>query len=103
MAQFDVYTNDNVATRSHIPYLVDIQSDLLESLATRVVIPLVRQTDVKSVKTLMPIVALDGQHYVLLTPQLAGVQSRILKQRVGSMSEYRGEIVKAMDLLVTGI
>ena len=38
MAQFDVYRNTNPATRTRIPYLLDIQSDLLESISTRVVV-----------------------------------------------------------------
>ena len=30
MAQFDVYRNANTATRARIPYLLDVQSDLLD-------------------------------------------------------------------------
>ena len=40
MAQFDVYRNPNPKTSSEIPYLLDIQTDLLDNLATRVVAPL---------------------------------------------------------------
>lgn len=40
MAQFDVYRNANPATRARIPYLLDVQLDLLDPLATRVVVPL---------------------------------------------------------------
>jgi len=40
MAQFDVCTNPNPASAKRIPYLLDVQSDLLSSLATRVVVPL---------------------------------------------------------------
>jgi len=40
MAQFDVYTNLNPVTKRTIPYLLDIQTDLLNNLTTRVVIPL---------------------------------------------------------------
>jgi len=40
MAQFDVYRNAHPATRARVPYLLDVQSDLLETLATRVVVPL---------------------------------------------------------------
>jgi toxin CcdB len=38
--QFDVYRNPDASTRSRFPYLLDIQSDLLDSLSTRVVVPL---------------------------------------------------------------
>ena len=41
MAQFDVYRNSSLDTRERIPYLLDIQHDLLSGLATRVVVPLV--------------------------------------------------------------
>ncbi len=43
MAQFDVYANPNPDSQQQIPYLVDIQADLLDHLATRVVAPLYRQ------------------------------------------------------------
>jgi len=41
MAQFDVYENLNVHTKNDIPYLLDLQADLLSTLATRIVAPLV--------------------------------------------------------------
>ena len=40
MAQFKVYENPNDATRQTYPYLLDIQSNLLDELRTTVVIPL---------------------------------------------------------------
>ena len=42
MAQFDVYRNPNPATAAAIPYLLDVQSDLLQGLLTRVVVPLAK-------------------------------------------------------------
>jgi len=39
MAHFDVYRNPNPATRARIPYLLDVPSDLLDPLVTRVVGP----------------------------------------------------------------
>lgn len=39
MAQFKVYENPNDATRQTYPYLMDIQSNLLDELRTTVVIP----------------------------------------------------------------
>lgn len=40
MPQFALYRNRNAATRARFPLLLDIQSDLLDPLATRVVVPL---------------------------------------------------------------
>lgn len=39
--QFDVYENENPASRQRFPYLLDVQAELLDSLGTRVIIPLV--------------------------------------------------------------
>jgi toxin CcdB len=38
VAQFSVYRNKNRRTKATFPFLVDVQSDLLEPLNTRVVI-----------------------------------------------------------------
>ncbi|MGP9767730.1 CcdB family protein, partial [Halomonas sp. AOP13-D3-9] len=43
MAQFDVYPNPSKTSKTHYPYLIDIQSALLTDLATRIVIPLARR------------------------------------------------------------
>ncbi|MFQ5633472.1 MAG: CcdB family protein, partial [bacterium] len=40
MSQFTAYQNKNPKTKKTFPYLVDIQSDLLDELRTTVVIPL---------------------------------------------------------------
>ena len=42
MAQFDVYRNKNANSRVDIPFLLDVQSDLLAHIDTRVVIPLAK-------------------------------------------------------------
>jgi toxin CcdB len=47
MAQFALYRNKDPRTRAAIPLLVDIQNDLLESLGTRVVIPLSKAGNLK--------------------------------------------------------
>ena len=38
--QFDVYLNPSLRMSDQYPFVVDIQSDLLSALATRLVIPL---------------------------------------------------------------
>ena len=40
MPQFTAHRNRNAATRARYPLLLDVQTDLLEDLGTRVVIPL---------------------------------------------------------------
>jgi len=73
--QFTVYRNKSPRTKSTFPFVVDVQSDLLEQLQTRVVIPLTRTAGLakKPLSHLTPTLTFDGETYVLMTPQLAGV------------------------------
>lgn len=105
MAQFDVYRNPNPATRARIPYLLDVQSDLLEPLATRVVAPLCKPEILsgKPAEGLNPQFEVDGRKLLLLTPELAGVHHKALGERVGNLANERQAIIGALDLLFTGI
>jgi len=40
MAQFDVHRNLDARSRNTFPYLLDVQTGLLDVLSTRVVVPL---------------------------------------------------------------
>ena len=50
----------------------------------------------------MPLVEFDGDTYVLMTPQLAGIAQKELGPRAGSLAERRDTIVAAMDFLLSG-
>ncbi|MGH8752702.1 MAG: CcdB family protein [Burkholderiales bacterium] len=105
MAQFDVYRNANPATRARIPYLLDVQSDLLEPLTTRVVVPLCKPEVLKGklADRLNPVFEIEGKKIVMLTPELAGVPAKIFGERIDNLSNQRGSIIAALDLLFTGI
>jgi toxin CcdB len=104
MAQFSVYRNKNPRTKATFPLLVDVQSDLLEPLNTRVVIPLTKAPGLtkKPVSHLTPEVTFGGERYVLMTPQLAGINRSELGSHAGSLAEERQAILAAIDFLVTG-
>jgi toxin CcdB len=104
MAQFSVYRNKNPRTKATFPLLVDVQSDLLEPLNTRVVIPLTKAPALtkKPVTHLTPEVTFDSERYLLMTSQLAGINRTELGALAGSLSEERQAILAAIDFLVTG-
>ena len=104
MPQFTVYRNKSPRTKSTFPFLVDVQSDLLDQLQTRVVIPLTRTAGLakKPLSHLTPALTFDGESYVLMTPQLAGVARTDLGAPAGSLAGERQAIVAAMDFLLTG-
>ncbi|PIW46612.1 MAG: plasmid maintenance protein CcdB [Zetaproteobacteria bacterium CG12_big_fil_rev_8_21_14_0_65_54_13] len=104
MAQFDVYRNPNPDTNTFIPYLLDVQADLLDVLATRVVAPLhTPESIAKPLRHLNPVLDIDGENFVLSTAELAAVSAGILGKPTGSVRSYRDEIIAALDFLFTGI
>jgi toxin CcdB len=104
VAQFSVYRNKNPRTKAAFPFLVDVQSDLLEPLKTRIVIPMTKAPALtrKPVSHLTPEVSFNGDRYVLLTPQLAGIGRADLGPQAGTLAEERQTILAAIDFLLTG-
>jgi toxin CcdB len=102
--QFAVYRNRNARTRAQFPLLVDVQSDLLEDLQTRVVIPLSKAAALtkKPMGQLMPLLQFEKEVYVLLTPQLAGIARSELGPSAGTLAARRDTILAALDFLLTG-
>lgn len=104
MAQYDVYLNTNADTRDVIPFLLDVQADLLDMLSTRVVVPLVVAEEMTlAAKHLNPQFRIKGVAVVMSTAELAGVPGRSLGDKVTSIKNKRDEIIAALDLLFTGI
>ncbi len=105
MAQFDVYRNANPVSRSRIPYLLDVQAELLDAIATRVVVPLcdVQLLKGKLAERLNPTFQIEGRTVALVPPELAGVPRKTLGERVGNLSSERFAIIAALDLVFTGI
>lgn len=105
MAQFDLYVNTDQNTNKVYPYFIDIQNDLLDSLNSRVVIPLtpLQQSDKSYPKNLCPVVEIEGKKFALLTYQLTTVSVSFLQEKETSLATHRAHIIAAIDFLVTGI
>lgn len=104
MARFDVYRNSG-AKSADVPYLLDVQSDVLDDLDSRIVVPLRRKDRFPSVSlpaNLMPTVLVEGIECIIETPKLAAVPVRILKTRIGTLESELFEIGAALDFLFQG-
>jgi len=103
MAQFDVYENTNPVTKKTFPYLLDVQTDLLDNLTTRVVVPLITASAMgTAAKHLNPRFKIKRTTVVMSTAELAGVSVHVLGDKVCSLTEQRNEIIAALDFLFTG-
>lgn len=105
MAQFIAYQNSNRATKKTYPYLLDIQSNLLDDLRTTVVIPLSPQKlfGNGAISKLSPILEIEGDSYIALTQQIAGIERKSLGKEAYDLSQYRSEIIAALDFIISGI
>lgn len=104
MAQFAVYRNENPASSEEFPFLVDVQSELLEDLETRAVVPLGKAPALTGfpIQYLIPVIAFQGKPYALLTPQLGGISRCELGPLVGSLADQERAISTALDFLLRG-
>ena len=99
MAQFDVHA------RSGAPgLLLDCQADLLSTLNTRFVVPLLpRIIAPKPADRLNPVFTVAGEEVVMLTQFAAAVRTNELGERITSLADERYAITNALDLLISGI
>ncbi|PNH94629.1 CcdB family protein [Vibrio diazotrophicus] len=105
MSQFSLYQNNDKRTATAYPYFVDVQSEMLDTLNTRLVIPLtpVEMLEKKAPAHLCPVIHIDEGDFVILTHQMASIPTKILRDPVNELSTFRNEIIAAIDFLITGI
>jgi toxin CcdB len=84
-------------------YLVDFQSDLLDHLNTRFVIPLESpDKGPKVAERLNPIFTIEGERMALYTQFALTVPQADLQDRITSLADQRYVIMDAFDLLISG-
>ena len=101
MPQFDVYANPG-RNADLIPLLLDVQSDLLDPLDTRLVAPLVEATRAKAISRLNPDLIIEGRRLFLSTQEMSGYPRRALGEPLLNLSQRRDEILAAIDFLIQG-
>lgn len=98
MAQYDVFLNLDGSG-----YLLDVQSDLLDGLSTRLVIPLLPASQApKPANRLNPVVSIGDQTHVMVTQFMAAVPEKLLAKHVTSVAPMHDEITAAIDMLTHG-
>ena len=97
MPQFDVYVlSDGL-------HVVDVQSDVIRTTGTRLVIPFVdMDEDAGVVDRLTPRLPIAGGDMLLATHMATAVLDRELRRPIGSLAEHDYTIRIALDMLITG-
>jgi toxin CcdB len=98
MARFRVY--ELVGSRM---LAVDLQSDFLADLKTRVMVPLYRIEEFDwSFSRLTPRFSIAGEVYVMATQRIAAMEVREIGDQVANLSDRSDEIIAATDFLFQG-
>ncbi|MDF0602799.1 CcdB family protein [Psychromarinibacter sp. C21-152] len=98
MARYDVYRASDGSG-----YLLDVQTDLLEILHTRVVVPLLPKADVPApVRALHPVFQIGETEVVMATHLLAAIPATALRLPVANLSHGADEVTRALDMLFHG-
>jgi len=99
MAQFDVHR----LTKGQ-SLVIDCQSDLLDHIDSRFVVPLLSAEHApKPITRLNPLFDLNGEEFVMLTQSAAAVRRSDLEPVIASLSDHRDIIIGAIDVLLAGV
>ena len=104
MAQYDVFANPSRSAADGIPYVVVIQSDVLDALATRLTMPLaVPDAAVKAPTSLCPVITVKGQRLHALAHYAAPLPAKLLRRPIENVAAQSGVLVSAIDAVLSGI
>jgi toxin CcdB len=104
VTQFALYRNPNPQTEAQYPLLLDVQHELFEGLQTRVVIPLTKAPSLAKfpLDYLTPSLRVGEETYLLMTPQLAGIDRADLGPQAGDVRDQRRAVLSALEFLAYG-
>jgi toxin CcdB len=103
MSQFDIYRNNNLSLREFVPFLMDVQADVLSGLSTRMVAPLeILKAGAAPVERLTPVFEVEGHRVVLLPMEMAGISIERLGPPITNLACHRDRIFGAIDFFLHG-
>jgi toxin CcdB len=105
MAPFDVYANPTAASRDGYPYLVVLQSDQLDHLSMRLVMPLQRLgcAPVAMPGRLAQMVLIAGETLRPAAHQCAAMPARWLRKPIATLTAEQATLRDVIDAAVSGV
>ena len=104
MAQYDVVPNPSHSGSDGIPFVVVMQSDLLDGLATRLTMPLAEPDAMGKVPTVLcPTIRVNGRRLHALAHFTAPLPAKLLRRPVDNVAAQASALVAAVDAVLSGI
>lgn len=98
MPQYDLYPDPTGRG-----YLLDVQTDLLSGLNTRIVVPLLPEAVApRPANRLNPVFQIEGAAHVMVTQFLSAVPKTMLGSCRGTLAAETATITAALDMLTHG-
>lgn len=84
--------------------VLDLQSDIVSHLPTRLVAPLIRERpDLQAIKVLEPVLEVAGGRFALHAAEMAAIPARLVSgEPVASLVSEDYAIRRALDMLFSG-
>ena len=101
MRQFDVSLNPSPRSSLYAPYVVVLQSHLLEAMPTVIVAPMLLLEGRRPYKHVSASVRFNDGDFIVSVSEMAMIEVRQLAT-VGSLADYEFEIRRAVDGVFTG-
>ncbi len=100
MARFDVYANPDPGDRAVIPYFLDVQSNFLDALDTRVVVPLqLASRFALPTRNLNPQLSVADKSVIMNTAAIGALPIGELRRPVANLASEQLVIQDALDTL----
>lgn len=104
MAQYDVHPNPSSSSSTGLPYVVVIQSDLLDALPTRLTIPLaLPDRSARAPVALCPTITGKGHPFQALAHFAAPLPAKALRRPVDNAAAQANALVSAIAAVMSGI
>jgi toxin CcdB len=104
MAQFDAHPNPVQLDSQRMPFVLDVQSESLDVLSTRVVVPLLRAELLRDrIARLHPEFLVGDTRVVMVTTEIGTLSRGALGASIANFADRRAEIIGAIDMLITGV
>lgn len=103
-SQFNVYRNTSENSNQLLPYFIIVQSDHLEEISTRAIIPLMKHHKIPHwYSHIAPRVNIDFESLVLYSPMITHIAKSQIKPKdfICHLNTARRDIVAAVDSLIT--
>ena len=103
LIQCDVHRNVSDGT-GQIPYLLEVQANLLDEFQTQAVVPLIRaETFGRRASRLHPLFEIENRSVVMATHLIAAIRRQALGESVFSLRAQRDVVINAINVLWSGV